>query len=306
MSKPVIVNVSENAEPGWGWLAGRFDDDPFQWMSFTGRPRSDLEERIQRPRISRYRACLEAARAAKKHGAQLIVTHTPWTAVWTSFACKAMGVKAPHLAFAFTFTGLPTGLRQRFFSRALEDVDRFVCFSSIERTRYAKHFNIPEHKIESLHWAVAEPEFDASLAPIEERPYLCAVGGEGRDYRTLVEAMRLLPDYRLAIVARPANVEGLDLPPNVSVRTNIPLTDAWNIIAHSKLMVLPITQADVPCGHVTLITAMNMGIPSIVTESAAMVDYVSNEANGRAALERRSARRSSRTERTNLCRGRVQ
>ena len=278
--RPTIVNVSESARPTWNWIGGRFGGDPFRWISFTGRPSSPIEERIQRPKISRYRACWEAARAAKQEQAKLLVSHTPWTSAWTNVFCRTMGVKAPHLAFAFTFSELPTGLRLRFFKKALRGIDRFVCFSSIERKRYADYFDIPEDKIDSLPWSVAEPDFDASAPASEQVPYLCAIGGEGRDYATLVEAMRRLPDHRLTIVARPANVEGLDIPPNISVRTNIPLADVWDIAAHAKLMVLPLLDTQVPCGHGTLIMAMQLETPSIVTESAAMVDYVNDETTG--------------------------
>ena len=278
--RPAIVNVSELEPPAWNWIGGRFAEDRFRWISFTGRPSSLVEARIKRLKIGRYRACGEAARAAKREGAELIVSHTPWTSAWMSVYCQAIGVKVPHLAFAFTFSKLPTGVRRLFFKRAFRRIDRFVCFSSIERKRYSEYFDIPEDKIDSLPWSVGEPGFDPSVPSIEQPPYLCAIGGEGRDYATLVEAMRRLPDHRLVIVARPANVEVLDLPSNVSVRTNIPLADVWNITAHAKLMVLPLHDTQVPCGHGTLIMAMQLETPSIVTESAGMVDYVSDESTG--------------------------
>ncbi len=279
-NRPVIVNVSESADPSWNWIGGRFPEDPFRWMSFSGRPSSTLEQRIQHPRISRYRACWEAARTAKREQAVLIVSHTPLVSAWTNTFCRALGVKAPHLAFSFTFSKLPTGFRRRFITDAINDIDRFVCFSSVERARYAEYFGIPEGKIDSLRWSVAEPELESSETPTEPTPYLCAVGGEGRDYATLVEAMRRLPDRHLSIVARPANVKGLDLPSNVSVRTNVPLAEVWNLMAHAKLMVLPLHDAEVPCGHTTLITAMQLGTPSIVTESVAMTDYISDDTTG--------------------------
>ena len=274
------MNVSESADPSWDWIGGRFPEDGFRWLSYTARPNPGLEERVQRPKISRYRACWDAARAAKREQAKLIVSHTPLVSAWTSIFCRALGVTAPHLAFSFTFSKLPTGARRAFIVNALRDIDRFVCFSSVERTRYVDYFDIPDDRIDSLRWSVSEPGFDPSTAPIEQAPYLCAIGGEGRDYATLVDAMRHLPDHRLAIVARPANVKGLEPTPNVSVRTNIPLADVWNLIAHAKLMVLPLRNTEVPCGHTTLITAMQLETPSIVTESVAMEDYVTDEVTG--------------------------
>jgi glycosyltransferase involved in cell wall biosynthesis len=92
--------------------------------------------------------------------------------------------------------------------------------------------------------------------------------------------MRRLPKLKLVVVARPENLVGLDVPDNVVVHKNIPLSQVWNIIAHAKLMVLPARDAEVPCGHGTLLIAMKLDTPSILTESMAMTDYITPEETG--------------------------
>ena len=198
---PVAVNISDLGAPGWDWIGGRFAEDPFRWLSFTARSSSWLENRVRRPKIGRYRACWQGIAAARRERAKVIVTHEALVAAWTSAFYQANQLDAPHLAFAFTFSKLPTGARRQAFKRAVRSVDRFVCFSSVERARYADYFDIPIEKIDTLRWSVAEPDFDASEAPIESGEYLCAVGSEGRDYATLIEAMRRLPELKLVLVA---------------------------------------------------------------------------------------------------------
>ena len=265
----IIVNVAELSDPAW--ISRHFED--YQWLGYFGAPSGWLEQKVTRPTLGRYRVCAQGVLAAKRYRADVIVTQEPYTAIYTGAFLQVAQLDIPHMAFAFTYTKLPTGARLRFARAALRKVDRFVCFSDIERQRYADYFHVPIEKIDCLRWSVGEPSFDPSTPPTEEPPYLCAIGGEGRDYGTFVEAMRLLPELRAVIVARPDNLVGLDIPPNVTVHTNIPLEDVWNITSHAKLMVLPITSTDVPCGHGTLIMAMQLRTPSIVTESAAMVDY---------------------------------
>ena len=273
MTKRIVVNVFEGA-PGWRWIADRLDKTNYEWVGFTATPTTELARKLNRPNTSRYRACWNAIASVKALDATLLVTHRPLITAWCAMIAQLRGVKVRHLAFAFTFSELPTGLRLRMMKRAYASVDRFVCFSGIERRRYAKLFDIPIEKIDVLRWSVGEPDFDADEPPIIPGDYLCAIGGEGRDYATLVEAMRGLPDLKLAIVARPANVAGLDLPDNVIVKTNIPLSDVWNITHNARLMVLPLSDTEVPCGHGTLIMAMQLRVPCIVTESLAMTDYV--------------------------------
>jgi glycosyltransferase involved in cell wall biosynthesis len=44
-------------------------------------------------------------------------------------------------------------------------------------------------------------------------------------------------------------------------------------------MVLPLLNSTVPCGHVTLVAAMHLGKPMVVTDSEGICDYVRNGYN---------------------------
>jgi glycosyltransferase involved in cell wall biosynthesis len=72
---------------------------------------------------------------------------------------------------------------------------------------------------------------------------------------------------------------GLDPPGNVHVFTNIPYTDAMNVLAHSEFMVLPLASSEVPCGHVTLVAAMHLGKAFVITNSQGVADYVKHGEN---------------------------
>lgn len=276
----VIVNVSEHGRPGWDWVGGRFPEDPFRWKSYSAVPTGPIESRFGRPHVGRYRAAAQGIAAARRHDAALIVTHEPLVAAAVGALYQSTQLRMPHLALAFTFSKLPAGARRTLIKRAIRRVDRFVCFSSIERRRYAEYFDIPIEKISVWRWSVSVPEYDLTRAPIEQGEYLCAIGGEGRDVATLLAAMEQLPSLRLSLVTRPDNLEGLNVPDNVTVRTNIPFEDVWNITHHARLHVLPLVSSDMPCGHGTLIMAMQLGTPSVVTESEAMTDYVEDGKTG--------------------------
>src|SRR5690606_34343271 len=79
------------------------------------------------------------------------------------------------------------------------------------------------------------------------------------------------------VVCRPHNVEGLDIPPNVHVRTNIPRHEAYNIMRYSRGVVISLRGTTVPCGHGTLVRGMYMGIPLIVSDTQGVADYVRHD-----------------------------
>ncbi|MEM1265684.1 MAG: glycosyltransferase family 4 protein [Pseudomonadota bacterium] len=275
-SEELVVNLHAK-EPSWSWLSHRTPPDRFYWKSYSERPQSAVERLITRPQLSRYRAVFSGVAAARRENAVLIVTHGPQLAAATRALCRTTGLRIPHLAVAFTMTRLPGPMGRAYMTRAIRGIDRFVCFSSIERARYAEVFDIPTDKIDILRWSVAEPDYDVAAPALIEGDYICAVGGEGRDVPTLFAAMKELSDLKLVLVTRPANIAGLEVPTNVDVRTNIPLEEVWNITHNARLHVLPLVSSDVPAGHGTLIMAMQLSTPSVVTRSEAMIDYVDGE-----------------------------
>ena len=60
---------------------------------------------------------------------------------------------------------------------------------------------------------------------------------------------------------------------------NLPLGDAMNVLHHSRFMVLPLINSEVPCGHVTLVAAMHLGKALVITDSTGVSDYVRNGEN---------------------------
>ncbi|HUG23773.1 glycosyltransferase family 4 protein [Piscinibacter sp.] len=264
--RPKILNCSQNTNPAWRWLEGKVAAD-FEYVDM--QPRNWLEARLRKPYLARYRAAAEAAR--KSRSADLLVTHSPAMTTWTEAFRRAPGV--PHLAFSFNFTKLPTGAMLKLMRSVLPRVDRFVVFSTMERRLYAETFGIDPNRIDVVYWGVRPPEVGDN-PPIVEGDYLCAVGGEGRDYRLLVDALRRLPHIPAVVVARPHNLAGLDVPGNVTVRTNIPRSEVHGIISRSRFMVLPLLHTKVPCGHVTIVSAMYLSKAIITSASDGITDYV--------------------------------
>lgn len=276
-TRPLLVlNVAHGVHPEWRWLEGK-TEVPLAWR-FFGFEKTDEVPRSGRTRIMR--SALQSGWAARLVEADLVVSHHPRVSAWVALTMEALGVKCPHLAFMFNFTTLPTGVRQRFMRRAFRTVDRFVVPSTLERTLYSEWFAIETSKFEYVPWGIRVPEDEPAVGPpVVEPPYLCAVGGEGRDYACLFRAMREIPEIHLEVVCRPYNVEGLDIPPNVHVRTNIPRDEAYNIMQYSKGVVIPLRDSTVPCGHGTLVRGMYMGIPLVVSDTGGVADYVRHDDN---------------------------
>ena len=180
----------------------------------------------------------------------------------------------PHLVFSFNFTNLPQGRRREQMAEAMRPVDRFTVYSQLEKDLYADYFGIPPEKIDFLHFAVAPPRIEDAPALPVARPYVCAIGSQGRDYALLFEAARALPSVRFCVIAYQSSIAGLNIPPNVTVLQGVTFNFAAQVAANAEFMVLPLISGTIPCGHVTAVTAMQVSCPLIATDSSGLHDYL--------------------------------
>ncbi len=271
-ARPVVVNVVPFALDGWRWFEADTVDQ-IRWEFFGPAGLTWPERQLKWSSLALTRGCHRAVRFAHREGAKLLISHDPKA----TYRCAEVNRRAkqpiPHLAWSFNFAALPKGIKRTLMTRAFRDVDRFIVFSTMERELYARYFDLPIERFTTIHWAMGPLALNPPDRPAIEGDYICSLGGNARDYPTLMAAMALLPDVRLVAVVRPDNLQGLTVPPNVIVRTNIPFPDAVNILNYSRFTVVPLIGSEVPCGHVTIVVAMQFGVAPIVTKSTGLDDY---------------------------------
>lgn len=273
-----IINVAELAEKDWDFVENYYQTKNTNWYYYSANPVNQFERLIKRPKVGRYRACFQASRQLT-HNSNIIISHLPRMTHWQSIFMRAMGKHNPHMAFAFNFTHLPSTFMRKAMIKSLSRVDKFVVFSNFEKTLYSNHFEIPINKISMLHWAMERPITDELCTP-SSNEYYCAVGGEGRDYKTLISAFKKLTKLNLIIVTRLGSLEGITIPDNVNVFYNAPATKFWRIVSNSKAVIVPLLNENIACGHITLVGAMQFGRPIITSFSNGTTDYIENNTNG--------------------------
>ncbi|MFB2917417.1 glycosyltransferase family 4 protein [Aerosakkonema funiforme] len=259
----------------WKWFAPELDREQLRWYFYADKSRGELERYL---RTSVFRTCLEAVRCVKQQQADLLFTHNPRLSLWCVLFATLLGVQTNHIAYSFNFHNLPHGLRYHLYKWACTKISKFVVYSQWEKEFYSEYFDIPPERIEMRFWSMAVPQIEPE-EPLETGDYICAIGGNARDYETLMAAMAKLPDIKMVIVVRPHNLKNLSVPPNVKALVNIAESQAMNILKYSRFMVLPLKGSEVPCGHITLVAAMHLGKAFIITNSIGVSDYVLPDRN---------------------------
>lgn len=273
-----IINISD-FNPTWNWLADSYPDKTLNWKSYSSLNTPIPTWLPKHQSIRRAYAALSANMDAK-FSKGLLVSHGPRPTMYTSKFAKAINPDLPLIAASFTFTELPTGLLHKTMIQAYQQPTKFFCYSNIERKIYSEYFNIPIEKIDMFIWSIKPPMIDENEAPYLTGEYFCALGTEGRDYKTLFAAMKALPSMKCVVVATWKSLEGLDVPDNVEVINNIPLSTCMNILANSKFMVLPLKSKHTTCGHSTLVMSMFYKKSILITNAPAIHDYIEEGKTG--------------------------
>jgi glycosyltransferase involved in cell wall biosynthesis len=272
--EPVITTIAvfSPLPASWRWYSE--DSLHTNWVFYTEEPQTWLERTIKQLPLGRIFGAFRCVRGAQRDHAIAIAAHSQNNTMWSAVALRLLSSSTPLLSFSFHFSHLPTGLRLLLAKWAFTRVARFGVHSEPERMRYSRHFDLPIERFDLIRWGVQPTSIQIEEAPPPViGPYICAMGKDGRDYRTLVEAMRQLPDLTLVLVAQPYNLAGVEIPENVKVFCDVPREEALNILKHSQFMALPLEDNDTSCGHITIVSAMFCRKAIVATGSSGIADY---------------------------------
>jgi hypothetical protein len=152
----------------------------------------------------------------------------------------------------------------------LERVDRVIVYASAQAAELGeKGTFIP---------LAADGDFDAARRQAVHEGYVFSGGGAGRDFRSLVEAVRGTSVRLRLVVFAPSDVGAA--PENVSVEGPLPRDQFLARMAGAACVAVPLLSAGSPHGQTTLVQALALGKPVVATRSVGVVDYVEDGAEG--------------------------
>lgn len=173
-------------------------------------------------------------------------------------------------------------LRRWFLESLLKEFSAIVCLSTyqkewlLERYPYltGKVFFIPLGADIHFYHPVYEGRTDVVLSVGKDN---------GRDYRTLIEVAKRMPNTRFEIVCSPRNLVGIDqVPSNVQVFYDLPVRLLEEKYKTARMLIIPthddLSVLGADCsGQTVLLDAMASGLPIIATRKAYLTDYIREE-----------------------------
>jgi len=114
---------------------------------------------------------------------------------------------------------------------------------------------------------------DLSEAKPRDGDYAICAGNSPREWESLADAWRAFPDRRLVLLG-PRPKGKAPLPRNVQTVPRLPFREYVDLLAGARVVLLPLPDGWASWGQMTLLQAMALGKPVVVTNVRPVRDYV--------------------------------
>jgi glycosyltransferase involved in cell wall biosynthesis len=227
----------------------------------------------------------QALGASRRHDVSVYVSLSERVGILLAFLLGRRRV--PHVLVAHRLTSKKKrALHRR--TGYLHRFDRIVVLCRKQEDYLRGEVNLPAERVHFVHDKVDTRFWRPESAPLHvgER-FVLSVGRERRDYETLLAAARMMPDTPFLVVcsspwARRRDTSLGSLPPNVTVRHSLTWCDLRALYERAAVILVPLLpMTDYAAGVNTVLEAMAMAKPVVVTATPGIADYV---AEGETAL----------------------
>lgn len=188
----------------------------------------------------------------------------------------------PHAVVAHNLTTPRRRAFQR-VTRWLSRPERIVVLSRPQQAYLCGEVGLPEARVTLLHHHVDDRFFRPQGAP--EQGYVLSVGQTGRDFTTLMEAVRVRGVPTVVVASSrwisAAASPDLVVPPNVTLRQGVSDGELRALYDGASLVVVPLHPGLRWAAGVTgVLEGMAMGKPVVVSRTPGLEDYLTDGVDG--------------------------
>lgn len=172
-----------------------------------------------------------------------------------------------------------TRITFRFITWLLKELDGIVCLTRFQKEYLENEYSFLKGKCFFVPFGVDTKNYTPRYE--NRSAYILSAGRDnGRDYHTVIETARRMPEREFHIVCSKRNLEGIrDIPQNVKIFIDLPFAELHKKYREAEMLLL-LTHDDssrngADCsGQTVLLDAMANGLPIIASRKKYLEDYV--------------------------------
>ncbi len=203
-----------------------------------------------------------------------------------------MGPKPAHLMIVHLISTRSKMMLINLFGLE-KQIDRFLVYSTKQQEIIYQNWGLTKERVpftpfmvDQLFFSTTEAEQQADIPGITdiEKPYICSVGLEFRDYPTFMEAVEGL-DIHIFIAAgspwskREDQTATAEIPKNVTVK-RFTQKELRKLYQKSQFVVMPLLENDFQAGITAILEAMALEKTIICSKTKGQIDVIQDRKNG--------------------------
>jgi glycosyltransferase involved in cell wall biosynthesis len=205
----------------------------------------------------------------------LVVTTEYRRAFLVNLALLLTFSRATHVVLSMNLSGKPITTRNRLGQRLVDRVfrrsDAIVVHSLSEAESFAQLHGLPANRFAFSHWGFDLPA-ESTRFDAEPKPYFCMIGRNNRDFETFAKALHLVGARGIAILPGYMPLAP-EVEQSMQVLRDLPMADCVNCIRNAAANVTLLRDDSRGAGHITVVTAMHLGVPQIYSETVVLREY---------------------------------
>lgn len=205
----------------------------------------------------------------------LVVTSEYRRAFLVNLALLLTFSRATHVVLSMNLSSKPITARNRLGQRVIDRIfqrsDAILVHSLREAESFAHLHHLPANRFAFSHWGYDLPG-ESTRFEAEPKPYFCMIGRNNRDFETFAKALRLAGARGVAILPGYMPLAP-EVEQSMQVLRDLPMADCVNCIRNAAANVTLLRDDSRGAGHITVVTAMHLGVPQIYSETVVLREY---------------------------------
>ncbi len=200
---------------------------------------------------------------------------------------KIRNSQPPLLVLNFVLKGRPALDLLPLIRVAMRSVDQITCLSQREIDEYSRLLNFPLERCRKLQGPFRDHFENSVEERTQDNAFIFSAGRSHRDYRTLVEAKKMLgelascwADVPLVINARRFNVRRIQSSPGIQINPFLPFEMYLGNLAAARFAIVPLLPARHASGETFMIQAMTARKAVIASETFSTLEMIKSGQNG--------------------------
>lgn len=209
--------------------------------------------------------------------ADVIISNEYRRSFFVNIALMILRRDAIHIVVGMNLSAKPLqtniNLFDYFINKIFKNSTKIVVHSRYEASLFSALHNLPIDRFAFSHWGYDLPQLASDRFSSSRAPYVCMVGRNNRDLETFAKAVELAGIHGIAIVPAYVPVDPM-LECSLEIHRDLPLADCIDCIRNSKINLTLLRDDQRGAGHITVVTALHLGVPQIHSDAQVLKEYV--------------------------------